>query len=178
MLNLLFLGAVKFNKVLPWEDDSDIHILSHNFTAYNQLLRPKLLAANFTVEENWKPFCCKQGWLYNGSFSVKRDGWRIDMYGAYMMDSELLVASGQQPTRVQIAGQWVIAARNPGLYARNHYGSNLYRHAEHWRAAGLGTPWAFYKPGSFSKCPMPGHSACLDQFPADGIEPVVYPLNS
>ena len=165
------------SKVLPWEDDSDIHILSQNFTAYKNLLRPKLLAAGFTVEENWKPFCCKEGRLYNGSFSVKRDGWRIDMYGAYMMDSELLVASGQEPTRVQFAGQWVISPRNPGLYARNHYGSNLYRHAEHWRAAGLGSPWAFYKPSSFSKCPMPGHSACLDQFPADGSEAAVYPLS-
>ena len=27
---------------------------------------------------------------------------------------------------------------------------------------------AFYTPGTFSPCPKPGHTACLDQYPGDG----------
>ena len=113
-----------------------------------------------------------------GVIIAKRDGWKIDLYGFPILESELLVASGQQPTKVMFAGQWVTAARNPGLFTRNKYGPNIYRHSEHWSVRkDVSSSVADYNPGSFNKCPEPGHSACLDQFPADGNLPFSdYPL--
>ena len=94
--------------------------------------------------------------------------WTVEMYGQHLMESEMLVAKGQKPTKILFDGQWVNMVRNPGLYARNRYGPDHFRHAEHWMDTGHSTGWAFYHPSKFSPCPYPGHSACLDQYPADG----------
>lgn len=66
------------------------------------------------------------------------------------------------PTKVPMAGAWVTTPRNPGLFARNHYVYEYFRHSEHHGGD------SFYEAGSFKKCPEPGHSACLDQYLADG----------
>jgi hypothetical protein len=39
---LYVLGAVKFNKVLPWERDADITFLTANYTAFKKL-KPKFV---------------------------------------------------------------------------------------------------------------------------------------
>ena len=154
--------------MLPWELDADIKFLSENYTAV-QKLRPKFEAAGFRFSDEAKTECCEDGRKRGGVILTYRDGWKVELYGYPMLESELLVASGQRPTKVMIAGQWVPAARNPGLFARNRYGPNIYRHSEHWSVkSDVSSSYADYKSGSFNKCPEPGHSACLDQFPADG----------
>ena len=67
------------------------------------------------------------------------------------------------------AGQWVTTMQKPGLFSRNRYGPNIYQHVQHWNdIMAFKGPWGRYRPGVFSKCPIPGHSGCLDQFSADG----------
>ena len=161
-------GAVKFNKVLPWERDADITFLTANYSAFKQL-RSKLYAAGYSLSDDDNSlWCCVDGRQAGGKFQISTTRWTLELYGQHKMESEMLVASGQKPTKVQLAGQWVTVMRNPGLFARNRYGPNMYRHAEHWMTTGHDSGWAFYQPSSFIACPQPGHSACLDQYSADG----------
>jgi len=171
------LGAVKFNKVLPWERDADITFLTGNYTAFKQL-RSKFSAAGYSLsDDDGSLWCCVDGRQAGGKFRVGTTRWTLELYGQHMMESEALVASGQKPTKVLFAGQWVSVMRNPGLFARNRYGPNMYQHAEHWMDVGHDTGWAFYRPSTFKACPETGHSACLDQFPADGnLQFSDYPL--
>uniref|UniRef100_A0A6P8J045 Uncharacterized protein LOC116305542 n=1 Tax=Actinia tenebrosa TaxID=6105 RepID=A0A6P8J045_ACTTE len=163
------LGAVKFNKVLPWERDADITFLTANYTAFKNLMRPKLIEQGYSLTTyDTSVRCCLEGRQTGGQFLIGTPSFTIEMYGQYMMESEILAARGQPSTKINFAGEWVNVVRNPGLYARNRYGPNHFRHAEHWRDAGSATGWVFYRPSHFTKCPTPGHSACLDQYPADG----------
>ena len=162
-----FSGAVKFNKVLPWELDADIKFLSENYTAL-QSLRPKFQAAGFKFSDQRGTRCCKEGRTFSGIILLYKNGWTVELYGFPMLESELLVAKGQRPTKVMLAGQWVTAMRNPGLSARNRYGPNIYQHVQHWRQIGHSYGHKPYKSGVFTKCPVPGHTGCLDQHPADG----------
>ena len=149
--------------MLPWELDADIRFLSKNLTAL-QKLRPKFEAAGFRFIDK-----SKEEQNRGGVILTYRNGWKVELYGFPILESVLLAASGQRPTKVWFAGQWVTAARNPGLFARNRYGPSIYRHSEHWSVkSNVSSSMADYNPGSFTKCPEPGHSACLDQFPADG----------
>ena len=160
---------MKFNSVLPWERDADIRFLPENYTALRNL-RPKFEAAGFRFDDQERPKCCTDGRMTGGIIILYRNGWMLELYGK-SMDSEILVASGQRPTKAMLDGQWVPVMRNPGLSARNRYGPNIYHHVEHWRVIGHSSGFLTYKSGSFSKCPKPGHSACLDQFPPDGNLP-------
>lgn len=153
------LGAVKFQGVLPWELDADIHFPNDNFTAMFGLI-PRFKAAGYRVTsertEKWR-----NGHKVLGAILLYKNGWKIDLYGHDIFQSAELVASGQKPTKVKFAGMWVNAFRNPGLSMRNRYGPEIYHHVQH-SSSGV------YKSGVFSKCPTPGHSACLDRLPADG----------
>ena len=164
--------------MLPWELDADIRFLSDNYTALLKL-RPKFEAEGFRFINSKKTECCVEGRKRGGVIETFRNGWKLEMYGFPILESELLVASGQRPTKVLFAGQWVTATRNPGLFSRNRYGPNIYRHSEHWSVRkGLSSSYADYNPGFFNKCAKPGHSACLDQFPADGnFQFSDYPFN-
>ncbi|XP_032226808.2 uncharacterized protein LOC5502641 [Nematostella vectensis] len=162
------LGAVKLNKVLPWERDADITFLTANYTAFKKL-GPKFKEQGYSIsDDDASLWCCVDGRQAGGKFRISTSRFTIEMYGQHMMESELLVASGQQPTKVDFAGMLVNVVRNPGMYARNRYGPNHFRHEEHWMDMGRETGWSFYNPGKFTKCTEPGHSACLDQYPADG----------
>lgn len=167
-IDQIFSGAVKFNKVLPWERDADITFLTGNYTAFKRL-QSKFTEAGYTLtSDDASLWCCVDGRQAGGKFRVGTTRWSLELYGQHMMESEGLAASGQKPTKVQFAGQWVTVMRNPGLFARNRYGPHVYKHAEHWMDMGHDTGWSFYRPGKFKTCAFPGHSACLDQFPADG----------
>ena len=153
-------------KTLPWERDADIRYLSDNHTAIEKL-RPRFEAAGGRLVEIRKTECCTDGRKSSGAFELYRNGWKVDIYGRPVVESEMLVASGQLPTKVMVSGEWMTAMRNPGLSARNRYGPNIYRHAEHLLFMGYKSTLQ-YKSGVFKKCPSPGHTGCLDQFPVDG----------
>ena len=153
-------------KTLPWERDADIRFLSDNYTAI-QKLRPRFEAAGYKFDDRKKTECCTDGRKSSGAFVVYKNGWGVDIYGRPVLESEKLVASGQLPTKVMVSGEWMTAMRNPGLSARNRYGPNIYHHAEHLVFMGFSSTMQ-YKSGVFKKCPSPGHTGCLDQFPVDG----------
>ena len=154
--------------MLPWEKDADITFLSANYTAFKQL-QSKFTAAGYTLRgDDSKLKCCLGGRETGGYFDVYTTHWRLELWGQYKVESEDLIANGLKPTKVQFAGQWVNVNRNPGLFIRQRYGFDVYQHVEHWSDLGHSTSWEFYRPSTFTKCPRPGHSGCLDQFPADG----------
>ena len=163
---ILSTGAVKFNGVLPWELDADIVFLSANFSVIENL-KSKITKAGYGISVGSRP-SVKNGRQQGGYFGLKTTNWRIELWGYSAFDTQLTRARGLRPTKVLFAGQWVNHPHNPGLFARNRYGAGIYRHQEHWSRIGQSSGWNFYSPGTFIKCPRPGHSGCLDQFPADG----------
>ena len=165
---ILLLGAVKFNKVLPWERDADLTFLTANYTAL-KALGPIFQAAGYRFTADDKSlWCCADNRQAGGKFHMHGDGWEISLYGQHLMESEILALRGEAPTKVDFAGQMVTVVRNPGLFARNRYGERIYMHQEHWLDRGKKSGWLFYNPGKFETCPIPGHSGCLSQYSVDG----------
>lgn len=153
---------------MPWEKDADIRFLVENYTAF-LTLRSQFEAAGFRFIEVNGPECCADGRKTGGKIFTHRNYWRIELHGTGTLESQLLVAKGLRPTKIMFAGQWVTTMQNPGLFSRNRYGPNIYQHVQHWNdIMAFKGPWGRYRPGVFSKCPIPGHSGCLDQFSADG----------
>ncbi|KAI8495433.1 hypothetical protein Bbelb_268880 [Branchiostoma belcheri] len=161
------LGAVKLGKVLPWERDADITFLSGNYSAFKEL-RPKFEREGYKFVDLGQQWCCVDNRTAGGKFQIGVEGWTIEMYGQHLMDSEMMVARGQQPTKVLFDGMWVNVPTNPGLFARNRYGHEIYKHAQHWMTLGYESGWAKYDTSGFSPCPQPGHHGCLDQYATDG----------
>ena len=163
-----YLGAVKLNKVFPWERDADITFLTANYSAF-KALGPIFRAAGYSFSAYEDAlWCCVDNRQAGGKFRMSADGWSIQLYGQHLMESEILVANGEAPTKVDFAGQMVTVMRNPGLFARNCYGKNIYKHQEHWLDLGKKSGWEFYHPSKFKKCPKQGHSGCLSQYSVDG----------
>ncbi len=165
---MLFIctGAVKFNGILPWDIDGDVSFVSANFTAINKL-KEKVKNAGYTLSVGYGTKVDK-GRIVSGYFTLKTTSWKVDVWGYVVLTSQIDVANARVPTKVLFAGQWVTVPHNPGMVVRNRYGAGTYKHQEHWRRHGRNTAWMFYDPGWFLKCAYPGHSSCLDQYPADG----------
>lgn len=162
------LGAVKMNKVLPWDQDADVTFLSANYSALAQL-RTKFKSAGYQLSEGGDLWCCVDNKTAGGKFIVTTPaGWHVELYGQHFTDTERLISQGLKPTKVMFDGQWVGAPANPGLYARNRYGYEVYKHAQHWMNLGHESGWQSYHPAQFSRCPRVGHHACLDQYSVDG----------
>ena len=157
---------MKFNGVLPWEIDGDLVFLARNFSVIEKL-KDKIEKAGYKLTSRKRP-TVKNGRLTGGYFDLRTTNWGVELWGFAEFDTHMDSAKGVVPTKVMFAGQWVNHPHNPGLFARNRYGAGIYRHQEHWRRHNHRTGWAFYNPGSFIKCSEPGHSSCLDQYPADG----------
>ncbi|CAH1776799.1 unnamed protein product [Owenia fusiformis] len=161
------LGAVKFNKVLPWELDADITFHSSNFSKFESLASSfRQLGYKLVVKS--RPWCCVDGVIAGGIFNVFSQNWKVEMYGQHLMDSEKMIHRGLTPTQVHFDGQWVNVPTNPGLFVRNRYGKEVYQHAQHWMTLGHSTGWTPYVPSKFKTCSKPGDMACLDQYLADG----------
>ncbi|OWF51093.1 hypothetical protein KP79_PYT00767 [Mizuhopecten yessoensis] len=151
------LGAVKFQNVLPWERDADIGILRANYTKFRSLSK-KVSIAGYTLVDQTKM----------GLFRIDSKNWFIEIYGQSTVDTEILIDQKLAPTKLLFHGQWVNAPRNPGLYARNRYGHEIYRHAEHWRTTGNTDGFIDYKTEGFAPCNKPGSHNCLDRYNSDG----------
>ena len=66
-----------------------------------------------------KSYCCVEKREAGGVFHVNADGWIIQMFGQHKMDTSEKLKKGQQPTKLDFAGQLVNVPENPGLFARN-----------------------------------------------------------
>ena len=157
------LGAVKFSSVLPWEMDADISILSQQFYQFVNLTA-ELQSQNYTLVideyprgEN-KPFDPSK--LEGGVLHIRADGWSIQVFAQNILPESM--------ARFLLNGKWLNLPENPGLYVRNRYGYEVYKHAEHWITTGQSSGWKMYKSGQFSNCSKPHHHACLNQDFPDG----------
>lgn len=157
------LGAVKFSSVLPWEMDADISILSQQFYQFVNLTA-ELQSQNYTlvIDEyprgKNKPFDPSK--LEGGVLHIRADGWSIQVFAQNILPESM--------TRFLLNGKWLNLPENPGLYVRNRYGYEVYKHAEHWITTGQSSSWKMYKSGQFSNCSKPHHHACLNQHIPDG----------
>ena len=115
-----------------------------------------------------EPWCCVDGQKAGGTFELLADGWSIQMYGQHRMSPKGAMISEPHPTKVLFSGRWLNAPRNPGLYIRNRYGREVYKHAEHWMTTGKDSGWDPYDTGAFSSCPVKGFHGCLDRYLPDG----------
>ena len=157
------LGAVKFSSVLPWEMDADISILSQQFYQFVNLTA-ELQSQNYTLVideyprgEN-KPFDPSK--LEGGVLHIRADGCSIQVFAQNILPESM--------ARFLLNGKWLNLPENPGLYVRNRYGYEVYKHAEHWITTGQSSGWKMYKSGQFSNCSKPHHHACLNQHFPDG----------
>ena len=156
------IGAVKFNNILPWERDADITVLSEHFNKLKSL--GHIFQANGYGMHMVSPSrCCFEGVVTGGVLNIFGRGWTVEVYGQHKLTSPNI-----SRTRVLMGNQWVYTPENPGLYVRNRYGKEIYKHAEHWMPTGKDSGWALYNSGSFSKCETKGHHSCLEQFKGDG----------
>eukprot|EP00112_Aurelia_sp_Birch-Aquarium-sp1_P024757 Seg797.3 transcript_id=Seg797.3/GoldUCD/mRNA.D3Y31 product="Fukutin-related protein" protein_id=Seg797.3/GoldUCD/D3Y31 len=163
------LGALKFQKVLPWERDADISFLTKHFGKL-KMLDGVFEKEGYKMSVRAKPWCCRNGTHSGGAFLVSADGWNIEMYGSQSLDSHENIKQGKSPTKVNFAGQMVNVPNNPGKVMRERYGNEIYKHAEHWMNNRMNSGWDEYHPGSFNKCEIPGHHGCLDQYEADASQ--------
>lgn len=106
--------------------------------------------------------------LAGGKIELLTDGWSIQMYGQHRMSPKGTNTNGLLPTKIHFSNSWLNAPFNPGLYARNRYGKEVYKHAEHWLSTGKQSGWDAYETGVFSSCPVKGFHGCLDQYQPDG----------
>ena len=155
------LGVMKFNHILPWERDADISFLSSEFHKIEKLknkITKRGIKMNIVSKSTYE-----NGEHTGGVVYVYAYGWTIEMYG-----KTKLMKRNIPYTLVNLGNHWLFAPENPGLYARNRYGIEVYRHAEHWRAQKAEHGFKPYASGKFPECTKPAHHSCLDQFHADG----------
>ena len=167
------LGSTKFGKVLPWERDGDITVLSSNFSALVNLSRV-FTSAGYEMKITGQTRCCVEDRVAGGALTIGGHGspWPVEVYGQHRMDSEIQIENNSKPTKLLFDGMWVQVPRNPGKHVRNRYGHEVYRHAEHWISLGKYSGWEEYDTSQgFPKCPKPGMHYCLDKYPADGNLP-------
>ncbi|XP_020605018.1 uncharacterized protein LOC110043858 [Orbicella faveolata] len=161
------LGAVKLNKVLPWERDADITFLTADFPKLVKI-KDVFTRQGYVIHDIQQPWCCVEGRKAGGKIELLADGWSIQMYGQHRMNSRGALAYEHSPTKVFFSGSWLNVPFNPGLYVRNRYGREVYQHAEHWLSTGKLSGWDAYEAGMFSSCPVKGFHGCLDQYQPDG----------
>lgn len=161
------LGAVKLNGVMPWERDADVTFHTKNYTALGEL-RDVFERAGYSLHLTDNRWCCIEGRWAGGQGALASAQWTLELWSQHRMDSEDDLLAGRPRTRVEFDGSWVSAPSSPGQYARNRYGHEMFRHAQHWLDTGRGSGWDNYEAGKFLPCPHPAHHACLDHYVPDG----------
>ncbi|XP_069137824.1 uncharacterized protein [Argopecten irradians] len=171
------LGAVKLNSILPWDVDADIDYLRSNYSALNQFL-PQLSFQEHSFQ------VMNIGKKDTTNFVLKSDisYWYVEIWAESRFTPTAFRTAMENyngrsvKTMIRVNNVWVHAPFNPGLWARNRYGSEIYKHSQHWRTLGKNTSWGKYPMNDFLKCPEPGHHACLDNYKADGNLQFVDPV--
>ncbi|XP_064109369.1 uncharacterized protein LOC135217433 [Macrobrachium nipponense] len=161
------MGAVKTGGVMPWEKDADITFHTNNFTALAEL-KDVFERAGYSLHLVDNRWCCVDGKWAGGQGSLNTPHWALELYSQHTMDSEEDLLARRPRTRIEFDGSWVAAPTSPGLYVRNRYGNEMYRHAQHWLDTGKKSGWEDYEAGRFLPCSKPSHHACLDENLPDG----------
>ncbi|KAJ7357575.1 hypothetical protein OS493_024383 [Desmophyllum pertusum] len=107
------LGAVKLNKVLPWERDADITFLTADFPKLVKI-KDLFTRQGYVVHDIKEPWCCVEGSKAGGKLELLADGWSIQMYGQHRMNPRETLTNGHLPTKVFFSGSWLNVPFNPG----------------------------------------------------------------
>lgn len=169
------LGAVKFDGLLPWEQDADLAIRSDDFPKL-EYLSSEFLNKNYTLVIDEKAVVDKNSTsnlseTHGGVAHVRVYHWSLQIFGY----NSLTLQTGPQ-TKIKFKrngadnDRYFLASvpENPAKYCRNRYGHEIFKHAEHWMVTGEKSGWVDYDSGHFEECGIPGHNACLNQFDGDG----------
>ena len=108
--------------------------------------------------------------------SISSQHWRVELWGQYLLDSEVMSMENMFPTQILLDGYLARAPRNPGLYARNRYGHDIYAHAPHWSVLNHKDSWVDYETRRFIPCGRPGRHECLDAYNGDGSIQFGHPI--
>ena len=161
--------------MFPWDVDGDLILYAANISIFDKSeTRAEFKKAGFRIE-GFEPAIknAKGGWAKPGFFVLMTPDMNIEVWGFSSLSNQKFLPPdiSHIHTKVFYGGRWIIGPFGPGLYARNRYGHEIYRHAQHWRATGAHNSWDYYHPGSFQKCKTPKFHGCLDKLPADGNIP-------
>ena len=158
------LGAIKFSSTLPWEIDGDITYFSENHENLRQVLD--------TLYNKYGYYYGFESLPVNntrGEFHVYVKPFWVELYGlgrSYFTDT-LNSTIGQ--TKIKVDGSWLSCPVSPGLWVRNRYGVNLFKHALSWRYLGLQHSFQTYSSKINSGyCPEVGLHSCISALGNDG----------
>jgi hypothetical protein len=158
------LGAVKFSSTLPWEIDGDLTYFSEHHERLKIVLESLYRKYGYYYGYEKKPVNGS-----NGAFNAYAEPYWIELYGMpkeHFKDS-LDLNIGQ--TKINIDGHWVNCPVSPGLWVRNRYGLNLFKHALSWRFLGLQHSFESYSNQiNNAYCPKVGFHSCMSALGNDG----------
>lgn len=159
------LGAIKFQNIIPWDFDGDVIYYLSNFTTFQR--------NNRTISSNPKKiFLDDFNFKWYGYFRIKMPDIFIEMDGLNETANENTGMNTnlfqRVPTMVRIRGEWLYGPPSPGLYVRNMYGREIFRHANSWHLQGHLWFDPYKAQGHFFLCDDPNHHACYDYLSTDG----------
>ena len=159
------LGAIKFNGILPWEIDADVAFATENKTT--------LLSLHEYFRKNgFKVTYPKRKAYYKHNLYGRNSKWKIEIFDGKHLDhfnGGNYSSSGLAPTRVSLNGMWMRSVPNPGRYVYKKFRIEIYQHAQHNNDYGEYWEVPYKGARDFRVCKRPGHHACLDQYPTDGV---------
>ena len=172
------LNAAKMATMLPWEKDGDLILGPENLTLFLKSdTQATFRNAGFPLSALKGPAKNAKGeWSTTGFFYLTQPPMYTEVWGFAIMSNTFLPKELQHiQTKMMYGGKWVIGPYSPGLYVRNRYGHEIYKHSQHWSVVGLPNGFSVYTPGTFKKCKDPKFHGCLDKLPADGNIPWFVP---
>jgi len=160
------LSGVKMGNAAAWDIDGDVMFTLWNASAVDNLqnkfagTKYKFRLQSQTKYENLRAVFA--------AFEIRTKNWFVEIYGKAKLTSESYMLNGRGQTLVFFNGNWLSAPVNPGLWVRNRYGKEMYRHANNWRHLGKKGSLEQYPTDSFIRCSVPGNQKCLDNYRTDG----------
>ncbi|KAG1659186.1 hypothetical protein GQR58_022661 [Nymphon striatum] len=165
------LGAIKLSDMMPWDLDGDIAMMNDDYQkVYDH--KAEFIKAGLAPRAWRISKCCDK----NGHFSPQGyfkigDPLYFEVFGNKIplstdvyLPEELL----GQHTKMVVHGITVNSQPNPGLFVRNRYGKECYKHSQSYAIYGAKSSFVPYKSGQFTKCSRPNYHTCLDMHPTDG----------
>ncbi len=109
--------------------------------------------------------CVKDGTstksVHCGELYISKSAFTTELWGMTLLAKHSEKAMHSKPTRAKMAGYWMTVKPNPASFARQRYGDDIFKHAEHWRALGMDGKNIFHA-GTFRNCTNPVFHLCLN----------------
>ena len=154
------IGALKFSHILPWDIDGDVTFPNR----YRYEVKEILKQIKRDVGFGYGRVEIGDGETY---FQMYPGPFFIEIFGLDRLNSFSL--NGSAMTKVYMNKKWVGSKNSPGLYCRNRYGRNVFKHAISWRYSGLENSFGDYSSRAIrNACAKMGHHSCMASLGSDG----------